>query len=97
MKTTLPFVISVGETAARLIGELAAMRSALARMLALAIVATMLVPAAARADGDPASDVLLAESVFYPVQPAGRHRPTEDSERRDRSREAGPTSRSRWR
>ncbi len=38
-------------------------------MLALAIVATMLVPAAALADGDPASDVLLAESVFYPYSP----------------------------
>ena len=47
----------------------AAMRSALARMLALTIVATMLVPAAALADGDPASDVLLGESVFYPYSP----------------------------
>jgi len=45
------------------------MSSALARMLALAIVATMLVPAATLADGDPASDVLLAESVFYPYSP----------------------------
>ena len=55
------------------------MRSALARMLALAIVATitsivaivatMLVHAAALADGDPASDVLLGESVFYPYSP----------------------------
>ena len=45
------------------------MRSALARILAFAIVATMLVPAAALADGDPASDVLLAESVFYPYSP----------------------------
>jgi hypothetical protein len=35
----------------------------------LAVVATMLVPAAALADGDPASDVLLGESVFYPYSP----------------------------
>lgn len=48
---------------------MAAMSSALARMLALTVVATMLVPAAALADGDPASDVLLAESVFYPYSP----------------------------
>jgi hypothetical protein len=45
------------------------MRSAPARILALAIVATMLVPEVALADGDPASDVLLAESVFYPYSP----------------------------
>jgi hypothetical protein len=45
------------------------MRPALARMLALAVVAAMLVPAAALADGDPASDVLLGESVFYPYSP----------------------------
>lgn len=38
-------------------------------MLAVAIVATMLGPAAALADGDPASDVLLGESVFYPYSP----------------------------
>ena len=48
---------------------MAAMSSALARMLALTIVATMLVPAVALADGDPASDVLLGESVFYPYSP----------------------------
>lgn len=46
-----------------------AMSSALARIIALGIVATMLVPAAARADGDPASDILLAENVFYPYSP----------------------------
>ncbi len=42
------------------------MPSGLAKLLALAVVAAMVVPAAARADGDPASDVLLGESVFYP-------------------------------
>jgi hypothetical protein len=30
----------------------------------------MLVPAIVRADGDPASDVLLGENVFYPYSPA---------------------------
>ncbi|HEY1520816.1 MAG TPA: hypothetical protein VGF91_30615 [Solirubrobacteraceae bacterium] len=45
------------------------MSSARARMLALAIVATILMPAMALADGDPASDVLLGESVFYPYSP----------------------------
>jgi len=38
-------------------------------MAAAAIVATILVPAPALADGDPASDVLLGESVFYPYGP----------------------------
>ena len=33
------------------------------------LLAAMLVPAVAAADGDPASDVLLGESVFYPYQP----------------------------
>src|SRR5437763_3556335 len=33
------------------------------------LLAAMLVPAVAAADGDPASDVLLGESVFYPNQP----------------------------
>ena len=45
------------------------MNSALTRMAAAAIVATTLMPAAALADGDPASDVLLGESVFYPYSP----------------------------
>jgi hypothetical protein len=38
-------------------------------MLALAIAATLLMPATALADGDPASDVLLGQSVFYPYSP----------------------------
>lgn len=38
----------------------------LALVLALAIAA----PPGARADGDPASDVLLGQNVFYPYQPA---------------------------
>jgi hypothetical protein len=38
--------------------------------LVVAILATALVPARARADGDPASDMLLAQSVFYPFSPA---------------------------
>jgi hypothetical protein len=36
---------------------------------ALALVAGSLLPATARADGDPASDVLLGDNVFYPYQP----------------------------
>jgi hypothetical protein len=42
-----------------------------ARPLALLLVLTSLVahPASARADGDPASDVLLAQDVFYSYQP----------------------------
>jgi hypothetical protein len=39
------------------------------RALALLAAAALLLPAAALADGDPASDVLLGESVFYPYQP----------------------------
>jgi hypothetical protein len=41
------------------------------RLIALAAVlaCTVLAPAAALADGDPASDVLLVEDVFYPYQP----------------------------
>ncbi|MBV9002797.1 MAG: hypothetical protein JO304_27325 [Solirubrobacterales bacterium] len=38
--------------------------------IALAIAAAMLVPASALADGDPASDVLLGENVYYPYDPA---------------------------
>ena len=49
---------------------MAAMSSALARMLALTIVADdARARGGARADGDPASDVLLGESVFYPYSP----------------------------
>jgi hypothetical protein len=36
---------------------------------ALAVAAAMVVPPVALADGDPASDVLLGESVFYPFTP----------------------------
>src|SRR5581483_8345153 len=36
---------------------------------AVAMLAAATVPAAARADGDPASDVLLGENVFYPYTP----------------------------
>jgi hypothetical protein len=46
------------------------MRSALATMLALAVLATCVAPGIAFADGDPASDVLLGQNVFYPYSPA---------------------------
>lgn len=46
------------------------MRRAVATMLALATLAILLAPASARADGDPASDVLIGENVFYPYSPA---------------------------
>src|SRR5271163_1216609 len=43
----------------------------LAPLLVLfALLAPTLGPAAARADGDPASDVLLGQNVFYPYTPA---------------------------
>jgi hypothetical protein len=42
----------------------------LAAVLAAAVSLLALAPAAALADGDPASDVLLGENVFYPYQPA---------------------------
>ncbi len=41
----------------------------MARALAIVLVALLLAPAAALADGDPASDVLLGENVFYPYTP----------------------------
>jgi hypothetical protein len=42
----------------------------LARLVALlALLAATLAPAVARADGDPASDVLLGQNVFYPYTP----------------------------
>ena len=50
----------------------------------------MIVPAAALADGDPASDVLLARKRLLPLQPTRRRRPAEDPERRDRAGEPGP-------
>ena len=40
------------------------------RILAACILVVMLAPAGASADGDPASDVLLGENVFYPYKPA---------------------------
>jgi hypothetical protein len=46
------------------------MRSTIATMLALATLATALTPAFALADGDPASDVLIGEDVYYPYSPA---------------------------
>jgi hypothetical protein len=45
-------------------------RRTLAAAAIAAIVALLVVPALAAADGDPASDVLLAENVFYPYEPA---------------------------
>jgi hypothetical protein len=38
-------------------------------LLALGLVGALSVPSAAWADGDPASDFLLAQNVFYPFQP----------------------------
>ena len=46
------------------------MRSAVATTLALATLATAIAPASALADGDPASDVLIGENVYYPYSPA---------------------------
>ncbi len=39
------------------------------RVLVIALAALLIVPAVAMADGDPASDVLLGENVFYPYSP----------------------------
>jgi hypothetical protein len=39
-------------------------------ILAAVVAAALVVPAVAWADGDPASDVLLGENVFYPYSPA---------------------------
>jgi hypothetical protein len=44
-------------------------RRLLARAIAVLCLAIGLVPGSAFADGDPASDVLLGENVFYPYQP----------------------------
>jgi hypothetical protein len=46
------------------------MRLAIATILAVTLLAAMIAPAGALADGDPASDVLIGESVFYPYSPA---------------------------
>ncbi|HJS94506.1 MAG TPA: hypothetical protein VJ741_09595 [Solirubrobacteraceae bacterium] len=45
------------------------MRRAVATMLALAALVIVLAPRSALADGDPASDVLIGENVFYPYSP----------------------------
>jgi hypothetical protein len=44
------------------------------RAAALALVALTLLPGLARADGDPASDMLLAQNVFYPYSPSVSNR-----------------------
>ncbi len=46
------------------------MASRLARMLLVLLLAGLLIAPAALADGDPASDTLLGENVFYPYSPA---------------------------
>jgi hypothetical protein len=43
--------------------------SSIFRLAVVALVVAWLAPAVARADGDPASDVLLGENVFYPYSP----------------------------
>src|SRR6201988_2540105 len=43
-------------------------RPAIGTFLAVALALLTLAPASARADGDPASDVLLGENVFYPYE-----------------------------
>ncbi|MGZ4173669.1 MAG: hypothetical protein ACXVQR_04245 [Solirubrobacteraceae bacterium] len=45
------------------------MRARFASTLAVVLAAAALLPVSARADGDPASDVLLGENVFYPYTP----------------------------
>src|SRR5258708_10141456 len=45
------------------------MASLLPAALAALLVGALFAPGAARADGDPASDVLLGEDVFYPYTP----------------------------
>jgi hypothetical protein len=45
------------------------MASRFASALAVLLLAATLLPAAALADGDPASDVLLGQNVFYPYSP----------------------------
>jgi hypothetical protein len=48
--------------------------SRLSRLIALAAVLTLVAAPAARADGDPASDVLLQQDVFFPYAPATAER-----------------------
>src|ERR1700730_9705855 len=45
------------------------MRTRMVSILAATLTVLALVPVGAQADGDPASDVLLGESVFYPYSP----------------------------
>jgi hypothetical protein len=49
---------------------MSAMARRLASLLTVLLLAGALTAAAARADGDPASDVLLGQNVFYPYTPA---------------------------
>jgi hypothetical protein len=46
------------------------MPARIARAVATLLAASLLIAGAARADGDPASDVLLGQNVFYPYTPA---------------------------
>lgn len=54
----------------------------LASILTVLLLGVLLVPGGALADGDPASDVLLGENVFYPYTPAvsGQVQKTLDAE-----------------
>jgi hypothetical protein len=54
----------------------------LASILTVLLLGVLLVPGGALADGDPASDVLLGENVFYPYTPAvsGQAQKTLDAE-----------------
>ncbi|MGB9185936.1 MAG: hypothetical protein WCB67_17925 [Solirubrobacteraceae bacterium] len=45
------------------------MASRIASILCVVVLGSLLVPVAALADGDPASDVLLGDNVFYPYTP----------------------------
>jgi hypothetical protein len=49
---------------------MSAMARRIASLLIALLVVAVLAPAGALADGDPASDVLLGENVFYPYTPA---------------------------
>jgi hypothetical protein len=51
------------------------MSARVATLMTVAMLLTaLLLPAAAQADGDPASDMLLAQNVFYPFSPAVSNR-----------------------
>ena len=51
------------------IGHWSAMAARPMRIIAVCLLAATIAPSVAAADGDPASDVLLSESVFYPYRP----------------------------